>query len=164
MASFKSPRRGGNVVHRLDFQALSGRRPRRRRLIGLQHDPVADAVPAPRPAHREASAVERPQAGANQAKANPAATNGDQSRRQIDLLERRLEKMVRLLDDRDREIISIAGHRQVEETGVASIYRDVQGVQGRGKEAKQRKEFMSRIFEANLKLQERVRPASPGAE
>lgn len=152
MATFKSPRRGGNVVHRLQIEATSGRRARRRRLIGSQ-DPLGHAArpPAPAPAPAPAPVEAREEA---------PARDDAQSLAQIDLLERRLQKLSRLLDERDREILSMAARRSDADTGVASIYREVQGVQGRGKEAKQRREFMSRIFEANLKLRERVRPAS----
>ncbi len=82
----------------------------------------------------------------------------------MDRLERRVAKLTRLLDDRDEEILSLADRKGIDEAGVASIYQTVQGVQGRGKEAKRRKEFMSKIFEANLKLRERVTSGTPGAE
>jgi len=82
----------------------------------------------------------------------------------MDRLERRVAKLTQLLDDRDEEILSLADRKSIDEAGVASIYQSVQGVQGRGKEAKRRKEFMSKIFEANLKLRERVTSGTPGAE
>ena len=93
-----------------------------------------------------------------------AAPANDGGQAQMDRLERRVAKLTRLLDDRDEEILSLADRKSIDEAGVASIYQTVQGVPGRGKEAKRRKEFMSKIFEANLKLRERVTSGTPGAE
>lgn len=92
----------------------------------------------------------------------PAALKDSQARHQIQLLERRLAKMARIIEERDEEMDSRSS-REVDD-GVPSIYREVQGVSGRGKEAKRKRAFMSLIFEANLKLRERVTSASSDAE
>ncbi len=90
----------------------------------------------------------------------PAVLRDSQARHQIQLLERRLVKMARLLEVRDQESLSTAAPT---EDGVASIYRQVQGLGGRGKEVKKKQALMSRIFDENLKLRERVTSASSDA-
>jgi hypothetical protein len=84
----------------------------------------------------------------------PEALQDSQARKQIGVLERRLAKLSRLLEQRDTEVVSRS--RQDEETGVASTYRVVQGVDEAGGEGKQKSALMSSIFEANLKLREMV--------
>lgn len=90
----------------------------------------------------------------------PTALRDSQARHQIQLLERRLVKMARLLDARDQESLSAPS---AVEGGVASIYRDVQGLAGVGEEVKQKQALMSRIFDENLKLRERVTSSSSDA-
>ena len=70
--------------------------------------------------------------------------------------------MARLLEQRDTEIVSRS--RQDEETGVASIYRGVQGLDGTGDEAMQKNALMSSIFEANVKLREMVTSTARDAD
>jgi hypothetical protein len=91
---------------------------------------------------------------ARQGRSMDPAVQDSQARKQIDVLERRLAKMARLLDQRDTEIVSRS--RPPEDKGVSSIYRDVQGLEGQGDEAQQKRDLMSSIFEANLKLREMV--------
>ncbi|MEM9802450.1 MAG: hypothetical protein AAGA20_19130 [Planctomycetota bacterium] len=68
-----------------------------------------------------------------------------------------------MLEERDR-LIAAGLSRSPDDPGIASIYREVQGIHGDGTEARKRKEFMSQIFKANLKLQESVRTGPSEAE
>jgi len=81
----------------------------------------------------------------------------------IELLERRLAKLARLLEERDGELqLRIEGAAQVQ--GVASIYNDVQGLRGQSEEAQRKRELMSSIFDANRKLRERIGSMGPATE
>ncbi len=179
MSNFRSPSRGGNVVHNLDFPGLGrGGAARRSARGGHRRRRSTDA---PRPEAPPAEPVRAPEKRARiyvlpKAPAKDQVTDepikvlrpldpileDSQARKQIDVLERRLAKMARLLDQRDTEIVSRS--RAKEDTGVASIYRDVQGLDERGDEAKQKRELMSSIFEANLKLREMVTSSAKNAE
>lgn len=186
MSNFRSPSRGGNVVHNLDFPGLGrGGAARRAARDGQRRRSIAKEAPRPEssPAPRPAIDPEAKKAGGKPARIyvlpklprkeaatepikvlQPIAPNleDSQARKQIDVLERRLAKMARLLDQRDTEIVSRS--RVAEDTGVASIYRNVQGLDSGGDEAVQKKELMSSIFEANLKLREMVTSSAPSAE
>ncbi|MEL6431146.1 MAG: hypothetical protein AAFU73_02470 [Planctomycetota bacterium] len=158
MANFKTPKNGGNVVHRIELPVRS----RRRRSGGRGDRPAPEtrviiqrvpAEPEPR------AAQSRPTPPAPRA-ARPGPLQDSQARRQIEVLERRLAKMARLLEDRDQ---LLAGRQTpAEDEGVASIYREVQGIQGRTAEVKQKKALMSKIFEANLDLRKRIISGTPG--
>lgn len=160
MSEFRSPSRGRNLVHKIDLPGLgksAGGRSREARPSTRRRAPLVPAPPQapaaevlPLPAYVLPSPVVREP----DLERSPAALEDSQARKQIDVLERRLAKMARLLDQRDVEIVSRS--RQEEEVGVASIYRGVQGLGGAGEEAKQKKALMSSIFEANLKLREMV--------
>ena len=67
--------------------------------------------------------------------------------------------MARLLQEREQESPSIVAV----DDGVASIFREVQGLNGKGKEVEKKQSLMSRIFDENLKLRERVTSASSDA-
>ncbi|MEO0478783.1 MAG: hypothetical protein AAF196_04825 [Planctomycetota bacterium] len=72
--------------------------------------------------------------------------------REVDNLQRRIKKLSASLEATESRLSEVASMKDVE-TGVASIYREVQGLQGSGKEAERKKELMADIFAANLKLQ-----------
>ncbi|MEL6712998.1 MAG: hypothetical protein AAFP86_04450 [Planctomycetota bacterium] len=168
MANFKTPKNGGNVVHRIELPVRSrrrrsgarGDRPAPETRVIIQRVPAEpqarpEAAPRPEPAARSA-----PPAVPARAAARPGPLKDSQARRQIEVLERRLAKMARLLEDRDQ---LLAGRQApAEDEGVASIYREVQGIQGRTAEVKQKKALMSKIFEANLDLRKRIISGSPG--
>lgn len=85
-------------------------------------------------------------------------------RKKVDLLERRLAKVSGLLESNELEIRRL---RQMKATnsGLASEYREVQGIAADDDQAEAKKEMMSAIFGANLKLHERIRAQeSPTAE
>ncbi|QDV07156.1 hypothetical protein Poly30_26750 [Planctomycetes bacterium Poly30] len=178
MTKFRSPSRGGNLVHRIDLPGLgksagSRRRetrgPSRRRGTANPSEAAGQAsagqaLGAAAPPAQPLPAYVLPTQGPRDTdlERTPAVLEDSQARKQIDVLERRLAKMARLLDQRDVEIV--ARSRQEEDTGVASIYRGVQGVDGVGDEVKQKKALMSSIFEANLKLREMVTSTARDAD
>ncbi len=73
---------------------------------------------------------------------------------QVDQLERRVAKLKELLDTTETELLEVARMKGIE-SGVASIYRTVQGLRDDEAAFGQKKEMLSLIFEANLKLQKR---------
>lgn len=70
----------------------------------------------------------------------------------VDVLERRIAKLRELLDQTERALEEMADAKGVG-SGIASIYRTVQGLKAGEKGAEQKKEMLSLIFEANLDLQ-----------
>lgn len=82
----------------------------------------------------------------------------DAYRREIDLLQRRVAKLTESLGLSEQEIRRLRKLKNVED-GVASVYRDVQGLDGQEEHAELKRELMQRIFEANLDLQGKRRTA-----
>lgn len=173
MSTFRAPKGGSNVVHRLDIPSVTSRRTRRliaqrraeaaalRAAVAREVEsvvPQSPVTPAPIPMPPPA-----PERIVEKVIEVHKGTDGEDAaaRKQIELLERRLAKVSQLLEKRDREMSSAS---RTVDTGVASIYREVQGVDDSESEAEHKKELMSRIFEANLKLRERITSASPDAE
>jgi GGDEF domain-containing protein len=74
-----------------------------------------------------------------------------ESRRQVDNLERRVRKLSELLNVTEQELKRVAAMKNVD-TGIASIYRTVQGIGGDDANAEAKREMMKSIFEANLAL------------
>lgn len=83
-----------------------------------------------------------------------------QARHQIHLLERRLRKMTLLLEQQEQEISSGRG---LEDHGVASVFREVQGLHSADAQAEHKKTLMESIFRENVKLRERVTSGSSPA-
>lgn len=72
--------------------------------------------------------------------------------REIDMLRRRVSKLTSSLGSTEREIQRLR-RLKTSDDGVASIYRDVQGLEVDDERGEMKRELMSRIFEANLDLQ-----------
>jgi len=78
--------------------------------------------------------------------------------REIDLLRRRVAKLTESLGMTEQEIARLRRVKSVDD-GLASIYRDVQGLDGADAQAEMKKMLMASIFQANLDLQKAVRRA-----
>ncbi|MDF1838576.1 MAG: hypothetical protein P1V35_11970 [Planctomycetota bacterium] len=88
--------------------------------------------------------------------AKPAS---DATREAIDLLERRLLKLAGALESQESLLLEMR-QGPVEDTGLASTFRSVQGLQDGESELKRKQELMERIFKSNQELRERI--TSPG--
>lgn len=75
-------------------------------------------------------------------------------RERVDLLERRMNKLRTALADQEREIAELA-RRAAIDPGVASIYKDVQGLGAGESERETKAKLLKDIFEQNLALQKR---------
>lgn len=174
--------RGGNVVHRIELPRR--RWPARGRFVlgwpeGAPPLPTpladpADAAPAPaeapeREAHPTRGRKEAPEVARRPAPAPPApgsvseldAAREAAFRKEIRQLERRLRKMNGLLEDREDELRRLVANGRVD-SGLASLYREVQGIRDDSPLAETKREMMSSIFEANRKLQGRLRELEHG--
>ena len=69
--------------------------------------------------------------------------------------QRRIAKLTDSLSRTEAEIVRLAGIKDVD-TGVESIYRQVQGLSENDDDAESKKEMMMAIFEANLSLQDKA--------
>ncbi len=78
-----------------------------------------------------------------------------QHNRQIQVLERRIGKLTTSLDATEGQLSRMALMRDVD-TGVSSIYRDVQGLDAGDDEKDTKRGLMSSIFDANVLLQEEI--------
>jgi GGDEF domain-containing protein len=76
-----------------------------------------------------------------------------ESQGKIETLERRLRKLTDTLGQTEAELKRVAALKEVD-TGVASIYRTVQGLSGEDDNAEAKRAMLQDIFEANLALRE----------
>ena len=72
-----------------------------------------------------------------------------ESQQQIEQLERRVAKLTTSLDVTEKELKRVAAMKNVD-TGVASIYRTVQGISDDDAGAEQKREMLQDLFDANL--------------
>lgn len=149
-----SGQRGGNVVHRLDLRSSTVRRKQRRGPARLHEEPSGAAVGRIEEA-RPVNPTETVQGTARM-----SDVGDSQARHQIQLLERRLRKMTLLLEQQGQEISSGRG---LEDHGVASEFREVQGLDSADAQAEHKKTLMESIFRENVKLRERVTSSSSPA-
>jgi len=124
------------------------------RQVQVPRPPPAALTPQPPPAALREVEVPRPEAQPARPAVAPAASEPQDDRR-IELLERRLAKLAKLLEERTEQMQVRLGRAQGE-PGVASIYSEVQGLQGHSEEVQRKRAMMSAIYEANRKLRERV--------
>lgn len=87
------------------------------------------------------------------------ARNGDGQespyRQQVGLLERRLRKLTDVLEHQEALLARMSSGPEID-TGVASVYREVQGLDDSVPEAERKREMMQQIFQANMQLRESV--------
>ena len=81
--------------------------------------------------------------------------SGDHARR-VDVLERRVAKLKDLLDSTEAELMAIARMKGID-TGVASIYRTVQGLTADEQDFERKKEMLTLLFEANVELRRQIK-------
>lgn len=74
-------------------------------------------------------------------------------RRQIDLMERRIHKLTATLDRTEKALQHVIHTRQLDEAGIASIYREVQGLSVLDEQLQAKREMLKAIFDANVELQ-----------
>jgi len=84
----------------------------------------------------------------------PAALD-DVYLRQIDVLERRVGKLSEQLEQRDLALVSLHARHETDE-GVASIYKDAQGLSDLDPRRDSKQYLMRRIFDANVELRNRL--------
>lgn len=85
----------------------------------------------------------------------------DEHRRQIDTLERRIQKLTHSLGMTEAELRRALAAKSVD-PGVASLYRNVQGLSADDVQQELKKELMSKIFQANLELRKQIVPDQGG--
>jgi len=78
-----------------------------------------------------------------------------ESQKTIDNLERRVAKLTESLGLTEAELKRVAKMKNID-LGVASIYRNVQGLSGDDSGAEQKKEMLKNIFESNVALRQKL--------
>ena len=81
----------------------------------------------------------------------------------IVLLERRLLKLAGALEDQESLLLKMRQGGDVD-TGIASTYKEVQGLDESHPEVSRKKELMQKIFQSNQELRERITSLSSLAE
>lgn len=128
----RAAQRGGGDRH-VEIDQHRAAEERRRRL---------DAAPAPRPSA-------------------PVSDELLERDLKIDLLERRLAKLMSMLDVTEDELRRVQAAKQVD-IGQPSIYRQVQGLSATETQQERKRDMMRSIFEANLELRKQAkRPPQP---
>ncbi len=78
-----------------------------------------------------------------------------ESHKQIDMLERRIQKLTHSLGVTEEELRRVAAMKNID-LGISSVYRVVQGLASEDELFAQKKEMLKDLFEANVKLQEQL--------
>jgi len=160
MAGFKKLGTKGNVVHRVVLPGPTRRAGARRPgasgsgLRGLnleratQGSPVAQPQPQPAasPAARRAVKDVAPPVA-------PSPAEARQSKRETDLLQRRIDKLSRLLTEQEEQIRNLAERDTETEAPIYDVVRPQVPVVAPDEK---RRAFMSQLFQANLDLRESV--------
>ncbi len=103
-------------------------------------------------------------AKATDAKARASGAEVSEAQRTIDMLERRISKLTHALGVTEEELQRIAAMKGVD-LGVASIYRNVQGLSDESADKERKKEMMKTIFQANFELKKHLTSGpAPGAQ
>jgi hypothetical protein len=76
--------------------------------------------------------------------------------REVDLLQRRIQKMSEALEANEARLAEVARIGNVDD-GLASVYKSVQGLRPEAQQFARKKELMAEIFKANLALQKGTR-------
>ncbi len=79
-------------------------------------------------------------------------------KKQVELLQRRLAKLTESLGLTEQELARVRRMTAVD-SGIQSVYRDVQGISADGEQGEMKRELMSQIFAANLDLKQRKKTA-----
>lgn len=86
-----------------------------------------------------------------------SASEVRQSRRETELLQRRIDKLSRLLTEQEEQIRTLAMRGEEElEAASAPIYNAVKPTLGTDEGSEKRRAVMSQLFQANLELRETV--------
>lgn len=88
-----------------------------------------------------------------------AGSDADKAR-QIELLERRINKLTDLLGITEEELKRVAALKGID-LGLASIYRTVQGLSLDANQYERKREMMRTIFETNFHLRQKLGPLPP---
>ena len=166
MSGFRRNSSVPHVVHAIQLPELV----RRRRVVLARQGTRGTATQSPATATKDprlaTSAADRRALPVPQLDPTPRvdAKNGSGGDdRRIELLERRLEKLSRLLGERDDQLRSRIAQAD-EDVGVASRFAEVQGLNGHSEEVQLKRDLMSSIFDANRKLRERIGSQNQVAE
>ena len=75
--------------------------------------------------------------------------------RDVENLQRRIEKLTQSLSSTEHRLRQVAAMKNIDD-GISSIYREVQGLDDSSQDSGKKKELMSAIFAANMRLQKKA--------
>ncbi|MEY4831493.1 MAG: hypothetical protein RLZZ562_3289 [Planctomycetota bacterium] len=75
--------------------------------------------------------------------------------REVENLQRRIEKLTQSLSTTEHRLRQVAAMKNIDD-GISSIYREVQGLDEHASDGGKKKELMSAIFAANMRLQKKA--------
>jgi len=76
--------------------------------------------------------------------------------REVGGLQRRINKLTKSLEETEDRLRKVASMKSIDE-GISSVYRKVQGLGAKDSAFGKKKEMMSAIFEANVRLRKKIR-------
>ena len=162
MAGFKKLGAKGNVVHRVVLPGPTRLAGARRAgapgsgLRGLNLDRARPGSPVAQPTPEEAVWPVPRRAAAESAPEGPSPAEARQSHRETELLQRRIDKLSRLLMEQEEQIRTLS-ERELDSQAEAPFYDAVKSQLPMTPPDEKRQAFMSQLFQANLELRESVR-------
>lgn len=115
---------------------------------------VADVVPGNFEQVRDGALAMVLEFVGKERKANLAAKQAA-SDREVDLLQRRINKLTTSLEETEKRMQQLAALKNID-PGISSIYREVQGLDAGANDFKKKSTLMADIFKANLALQKKT--------
>ncbi len=156
MTRFRTTSTSARVVHLVE---LPPRPIRRRGTVHQGPQPTGTAPEEGAPETPQLRVVQMqpvaPPAPAARRPETHGAPEGEPYRQQVGLLERRLRKLTEVLEQQEA-MLARMDEAPAEETGLASVYREVQGLKEGGSGGERKREMMQKIFEANIELRKSV--------
>lgn len=154
------------LSHRRGFveQAAQERRndPERRRELAIEVQALIDPLLPPGPLRGDGKAAVVGLVALVEARvARALAEQRGEFELELARQERRVSKLVESLERTEKVLARVAASKDLEE-GIESLYRTVQGLDGGDASSQQKRELLSKIFEANLALRQ-ARAAAEGS-
>ncbi len=151
MSRFRSNQHGRQVCHRLEMPAVLLKRRTQRALersVGANQAQSGTPAPEPLPQHT-LQPVPRAERKAQALRQDEGVQDA------IQLLERRLQKLAGALESQEDLLLRMR-QQESHDPGVASSFREVQGLALDAPGGERKQELMRRIFESNQELRERI--------
>ena len=100
----------------------------------------------------------RPSNAASLREARARDITDEDRERHVEVLERRLAKLKQLLEATEEELGRLIQEKSID-PGIASIYRQVQGISPDARDYQRKRELLGLIYQANVELLKQIKGA-----